>query len=105
MSLKAFNSIISDNKPKFQSYESFAQRNLPVHVINRQTRIFMLKVQRVHIECIVQTSAILHPHSSAVKMDHKPFRRVKSNTVSVFDTLHKSSQFWTHESRTCIGGI
>ena len=93
------------------------------HVINGQPRIFMLEIQRLNVECIVQTSAVFHPentafknswslrkvillpHGRAVKMYHQPLGGVECNAVCIFDAFKKIPKFRADKGRPCVGRI
>ena len=55
----------------------------------------MLQIQRVHVESLVQTTAVFHPHCRAIKMHHQPFRRVESNAVCIFNAGHECPKLRT----------
>ena len=71
----------------------------------KQTWIFMLQIQRVHIESLVQTPTISYPHCRAIKMHHQPFWRIESYAVCIFNTGHKCPELRTDKGWAGISGI
>ena len=61
VSLQAGDTIVPDDKPELESSEPLAQRHLPVHVVDGQARVFVLEVQRLHVEGFMQGAAVFHP--------------------------------------------
>lgn len=85
VTLKPLNAKGAQNKPDFQSPETPAQRYLPVHKVHRNARIFMLQIQRFHIESAMNSNAVLHPKNSTVNLTSVSFGK-----LIMTSTYHKA---------------
>lgn len=123
--LQSLDAVRAQDEPHLQCPEAFAQRDLPVHVVNGLARILVLQVQWLHVERAMDSTTVLHPHGGTVKVDlferqkkkkalhkvhpnnqevtyHKPLGRIERNRVRVVDALQPCPEFGADK---CTAGI
>ena len=66
-------------------------------------------ISNVNRPCVGTTRKALEkhglPHGCAIKVHHKPFRRIESYAVGIFNAGHKGPKFRTDKGRARIGRI
>lgn len=131
MLLQSFNPKLADDEPQLEGAEAFAERDLPVHVVDGEARVLVLEVQRLDVEGTVQCVAVLHPsrarekeirplmlkrsklfpsighspHGSAVEVHHHPLAGVEGDGVRELDARQPAPELGADEGGAGVGRV